>query len=141
MASASSSSSSSSSELLPVLSLIMGALDMSDLVSASSVCRQWRAQSRGVLHRARARLRARDEVLSCMRDLPDLDDYRFYPAAARLHVFRTPGTELPTAWLILLEVVGWSDEDETGGSEYLGARYTVAQLLAKRAAAARRARP
>ena len=128
MASASSSSSSSSSSaLLPVLSSVVGALDVIDLVSASSVCRQWREHSRPVLDRARARLRARDEVLSCMRDLPDLDDYLFYPAAGRLHVFRSPGTKPPTAWLILLEVVGWSDEDETGEcSEYLGVRYTVA---------------
>ena len=119
-----------SSPLLPVLSLALSYLDTASTLSASLVSRAWRLHSRPAVALVRDKRVARDEVLAQMIDVPQLDAYAYHPACARLHVYRSPGAGLPTAWLLLYELVGWKDEELSATATYLGRRYTIASCSA-----------
>lgn len=114
--------------LLPVLNLALFNLDASSILAAHSVNKQWLRNSQLAVDKAKAKRAERDVIISQMLNLPQMDSYAYYPAAARMHVYRSRGTDLPTAWLILYELVGWTDQDANMGKSYLGDRYTVAQF-------------
>ena len=111
-----SSGSTSLSSLSPVLSTALSFLDAVSVLSALCLLdvQLWRVHSRSALKLARAKRAARDEVLAQMIILPAMDAYAYHPACARMHVYRSPGHDLPAPWLILWELVGWWDEDQSG---------------------------
>ena len=111
------------SALQPFLPATAAYLDTASLMAFHSSCKEWQQATLPTLVETVKRA-----IIRSVRVLPQMDAYAWFPACARLHVYRSPGKSPACAWLLQFELVGGMDEDDAliQKASYLGQRWTIA---------------
>ena len=111
------------SALHAIHSTALALLDRASLLALHASCKAWQRTTQAAVKESVKRT-----ILQSIPALPQMDAYAWFPACARLHVYRSPGQSAACAWLLLVELVGGMDEDNSlvQSAPYLGQRFTVA---------------